>query len=37
VRDHVRTGRFAPEVFISLIRCMSRSSTHGPFFDDLLN
>src|SRR4029079_6302811 len=36
VRAHVRTMRFEPEVFISSIRLISRSSTNGPFFELLL-
>jgi len=35
-RDQVRIIRFEPEVFISSILCMSRSSTNGPFLEDLL-
>jgi hypothetical protein len=36
VRDQVRTMRFCPLWFISSMRLNSRSSTNGPFFDDLL-
>src|SRR5262249_57393658 len=36
VRDHVRTICFDPEAFIDWIRLSSRSSTKGPFFEDLL-
>jgi hypothetical protein len=35
VRDHVRTGRFSPVSFILSMRLKSRSSTNGPFFEDL--
>src|SRR5919109_3988917 len=35
-RDHVRIICFEPEAFIDSIRRNSRSSTNGPFFDDLL-
>ena len=36
VRDQVRSIRLLPDVFISSIRFISRSSTNGPFLDDLL-
>src|SRR5207244_9576825 len=36
VRDQVRIMRLDPEVFMSSIRCISRPSTNGPFFEDLL-
>src|SRR5215211_7215331 len=36
VRDQVRSIRFEPEAFISSIRASRRSSTNGPFLDDLL-
>jgi hypothetical protein len=36
-RDQVRIIRFSPLVFIASIRPMSRSSTKGPFLDDLDN
>jgi hypothetical protein len=36
VRDHVFTICLEPLVFIALIRLSNRSSTNGPFFDDLL-
>src|SRR4030095_4709656 len=36
-RAQVRSGRFWPLSFISAIRPISRSSTQGPFFEDLLN
>jgi hypothetical protein len=36
VRDQVRIIRLLPEVFISSILFIRRSSTKGPFFDDLL-
>src|SRR4051794_13697311 len=35
-RDHVRIIRFSFAVFIASMRLSSRSSTNGPFFDDLL-
>jgi hypothetical protein len=36
-RDQVRIMFFDPELFIASIRLISRSSTYGPFLDDLLN
>src|SRR5947208_7184233 len=36
-RDQVRTMFFEPDVFICSIRWNKRSSTNGPFLDDLLN
>src|SRR5207342_58353 len=36
VRDQVRTGRLSPASFMASIRCMSRSSTNGPFLLDRL-
>jgi hypothetical protein len=36
-RDQVRIIRFSPEAFMASILLMSRSSTNGPFFDDLDN
>jgi hypothetical protein len=36
VRDQVRIIRFWPDWFISSMRLMSRSSTNGPFLEDLL-
>ena len=36
VRDQVRIIRLLPDVFISSIRFIKRSSTNGPFLDDLL-
>jgi hypothetical protein len=33
VRDQVRIIRLLPEVFISSIRFIKRSSTNGPFFE----
>ena len=35
-RDQVRIIRFSPAVFIASMRPISRSSTNGPFFEDLL-
>src|SRR3954462_3167115 len=35
-RDQVRTMFLLPDSFIASIRLISRSSTNGPFFDDLL-
>jgi hypothetical protein len=35
-RDQVRIIRFSLAAFIASMRPMSRSSTKGPFFDDLL-
>src|SRR4051812_49733587 len=35
MRDHVFTICFVPAEFICSIRWISRSSTHGPFFEDL--
>src|SRR5207237_2328027 len=34
-RDQVRIIRFSLTAFIASIRLSSRSSTYGPFFDDL--
>ena len=34
-RDQVFTICLSPEAFIASIRRRRRSSTHGPFFDDL--
>ena len=36
VRDQVRSGRFWPVAFRFSIRLISRSSTNGPFLEDLL-
>src|SRR5437763_10966927 len=36
MRDHVFTICLLPEEFIASMRCIRRSSTHGPFFEDLL-
>jgi hypothetical protein len=33
--EHGRTIRFSPRSFIPSMRLSSRSSTKGPFFDDL--
>src|SRR4051794_41923705 len=35
-RDQVRIMFLLPDWFIASIRLISRSSTNGPFFDDLL-
>jgi hypothetical protein len=35
VRDQVRIIRFSPEAFIASMRLSSRTSTNGPFLDDL--
>ena len=35
-RDQVRIIRFSLAAFMASIRLISRSSTKGPFFDDLL-
>jgi hypothetical protein len=35
VRDQVRIIRFSPVAFMASIRPSRRSSTKGPFFDDL--
>jgi hypothetical protein len=35
-RDQVRIIRFSPAAFIASTRESSRSSTKGPFFEDLL-
>jgi len=37
VRDHVRSGLFWPDSFISSTRFMRADSTNGPFLDDLDN
>ena len=34
VRDQVRIMVLDPEAFICSMRSMSRSSTHGPFFEE---
>jgi hypothetical protein len=36
VRDQVRIMFFEPEAFMDSMRLNKRSSTKGPFFDDLL-
>ena len=36
VRDQVRIIRFSLTAFIASMRLISRPSTKGPFFDDLL-